>query len=282
MSSLNILSIVIATVHYIKNPLMKYLKASIFLLLSSLLFFTCTESSQKDVQNSALRKTGTQLVNFIADSSTDLKNIPGIYQGVFPCNDCDGMEQILFLKNNYTYKQVYLNVDSNKVFSTTNGEWKIQNNLIVLSKNNDYYVSFFPGEDSIYAVDIDGIKVQDPGLYALGRKEFGGSLDNWETEIKNGITFAGRGMDPGWILNIQNNIIYFKLRDAKKVLVAEKEAIERDEHSTTYHLTSNNKSWTVTIQDTFCKNGMSDAMYEYEVVVDYDGTQYLGCGTDLQ
>ena len=261
---------------------MKYLKASIILLLSSIGFFACIEYSKKEVQKTDLITKNVQEVNFIVDSISDLKNIIGVYQGIFPCHDCDGMEQILFLKNNHTYKQTYLNVDSNKVFSTSNGEWVIKNNQIVLSKNNDYYVSFAPREDSIFAVDIDGITVRYPEMYALGKKEFGGKIDNWENEIKNGITFAGRGMNPRWILNIKNNIIYFKLHDRKNVLVAEKEAIERDELTTTYHLTTNNKPWTVTIKDKFCKNGMSDAMYEYEVVVDYEGIQYEGCGTDLQ
>ncbi|MEO9021136.1 MAG: hypothetical protein ABI290_03310, partial [Ginsengibacter sp.] len=123
---------------------------------------------------------------------------------------------------------------------------------------------------------------RNPEMYALGKKVFAGNVRNWEAEIKKGITFAGRGMDPRWVMNIKNNIIYFKLHDQKKVLVAEKEAIERDEHSTTYHLTTNNKSWTVTIRDIFCKNGMSDDMYEYEVMVDFNGNHYLGCGIDLK
>ncbi len=261
---------------------MKYLKASILLLLSTLLFCACSEPSQKEVQKNAFKEATIQPVDIIIDSISDTMEIAGIYQGIFPCHDCAGMEQILFLKSNHTYKQAYVNVDSNMVFSTSNGEWEIQKNRIVLSKNSDYYVSFIRRDDSLYAVDIDGITVRNPEMYALGKKEFGGRLDIWETESKNGITFAGRGMDPGWVLNIKNNIIYFKLYDRKNVLIAEKEAIERDERSTTYHLTTNNKSWTVTIRDNFCKNGMSDAMYEYEVEVNYDGTRYFGCGTDLK
>lgn len=261
---------------------MKYFKASISLLLASLFFLSCSEPTQREVQKSTNEEAEVQPVNFSAESLFDSNDVTGIYQGVFPCHDCDGMEQILYLKKNLTYKQAYVNVDSNTVFSASHGEWNIQKNRIVLSKDSDYYISFVPQNDNLYAVDIDGITVKDPEMYALGKKKFGGELDNWETEIKNGITFAGRGMDPGWVLNIKNNIIYFKLHDQKNVLVAEKEAIERDENSTTYHLTTNNKSWTVTIKDNFCKNGMSDAMFEYEVVVDYNGIQYFGCGTDLQ
>ena len=260
---------------------MNYFKASILFMISPLLF-ACSNSTEKQMDKTTAKSIDLRPVNFSPDPITDSTNITGIYQGVFPCHDCDGMVQILFLKNNKTYKQAYVNIDSNKVFVTSNGEWKIENNRIVLSKNSDYYISFSPRNDSIYAVDIDGIQIKDPQMYALGKKEFGGALEKWETEIRNEITFAARGMEPKWILNIKNNIIYFKPHELKKVLVAEKEAIERDEYSTTYHLTTKNKSWTVTIKDTFCKNGMSDAMYEYEVVVDYDGIQYSGCGTDLQ
>ena len=261
---------------------MKYLKASILLLLSTLFIFSCSEPSKKGGQKPTYEEVPVQSVAFSTDSLFDRKDVAGIYQGVFPCHDCDGMEQILFLKEDFTYKQAYVNVDSNKVFSSSNGEWSIQNNRIVLSKDTDYYITFAQQDDSLFAVDIDGITIGNPRMYALGKKEFGGRLDNWESEIKNGITFAGRGMDLRWILNIKNNIIYFKLHDRKNVLVADKEAIERDGHSTIYHLTTDNKPWTVTIKDDFCKDGISDAMYEYEVVVDYDGTQYVGCGTDLK
>lgn len=276
------LSIVIAISKSIKTTPMKYLKASLSLLLLSLFFYSCSEPPKKEIQNSTNMEEDVQPVDFITDSLFDAKDIIGIYQGIFPCHDCDGMEQVLLLKENHTYKQAFVNVDSNKVISSSIGEWEIQQNRIVLSKDEDYYISFIHQNDSLYAVDIDGIQVKDPKMYALGEKEYGGKLDKWDSEMKNGITFAGRGIDPGWILNIRNNIIYFKLHDRKNVLVADKEAIERDEYSTIYHLTTDNKSWTVTIKDNFCKNSLSDAIYEYEVIVDYDGTQYPGCGTDLK
>ena len=261
---------------------MKYVKASIPLLLLTFFINTCSEPQKKEIQKREPEKADLNPFNFPFDAISDIENPEGIYQGNFPCKDCNGIEQILLIKENHTYKQAYINVDSNKILNTSNGKWQIQDNRIVLSKDNNYNISFVRKEDSLYAIDIDGIQLKQPELYSLKKESFAGDIKNWESEIKSGITFTGRGMDPDWYLNIKNNIIYFEVDHHNRVLVAEKEAIERDEYSTTYHLTTNNKNWTVTIKDHFCKNGMSDAIYEYEVIVNYDSIQYSGCGSDLK
>ena len=262
---------------------MKYLKAFIALLLFSSICFSCKESPKnKNEVETDYAEQHSQSPDFSMDSSVNTRTVTGIYQGIFPCNDCEGMEQILFLKNNFTYKQSYVNVDSNKVNSVSRGEWKIEGNRIILSKGNDYYISFIQKDDSLFAVDIDRIPLKNPGIYGLGKQEYAGNAPYWESERKKGISFAARGSDPSWILNIKNNIIYFKIRDRKKVLRAEKEKTGSDENATTYHLSTDNKPWTVTIKDQFCKNGLTEDIYEYGVAVQYDGHKYTGCGIDLK
>ncbi len=261
---------------------MKYLKASIALLLFSSVYFSCKESPIKESEKEPVYEDQFYPIDLSMDSSIDKQSVAGIYQGIFPCTDCDGMQQILFLKNNSTYKQAYINVDSNKVYSTSKGGWKIEGNRIILSKNNDYYISFSHRDDSLFAVDIDRIPLKDPILYGLGKQEYAGNAPYWEGERKKGISFAGRGINPSWILNIKNNIIYFKLPDRKNVLISEKEKTESDDSEITYHLSTDNKHWTVTIKNSFCKNGLSEDMYEYEVAVNYNGNEYTGCGIELK
>lgn len=260
---------------------MKYLKASIALLLFSSTYFSCKESPIKESEEEKIKEEQFHSIDFSLDSAIEKENVTGIYKGIFPCNDCDGMEQILFLKNNFTYKQAYVNVDSNKVYSTSTGEWKIEDNRIILSKGIDYYISFSQRNDSLFAVDIDRIKLKNPEMYALGKQEYAGDDLYWESEKKKGITFAGRGIEPSWALNIKNDIIYFKLLNTKTLLVSHKEKTESDDNEITYHLSTGNKNWTVTILNNFCKNGLSEGTYEYHVVVNYDGIEYSGCGIDL-
>ena len=262
---------------------MKYFKALIALLLFSTICFSCKESPKNESEEELdYAEQHLQSIGISMDSSIDIRSVTGIYQGIFPCNDCDGMQQILFLKNNFTYKQSYVNVDSNKVYSISKGEWKIEGNRIILSKDNDYYISFIQRDDSLFAVDIDRIPLKDPGIYGLGKKEYAGNESYWKEEGKKGISFGARGSDPSWILNIKNNIVYFKLHDRKNILIDEKEKIELNENETTYHLSTDNIHWTVTIKDQFCKNRLNEDMYEYEVLINYNGQEYTGCGIDLK
>ena len=114
--------------------------------MALLLFFTiyvsCNESPLKERRKDPIKEESFQSIDFSMNAPIDTQSVAGIYQGIFPCNDCEGMEQILFLEPNSRYKQAYMNVDSNTVSSTSKGEWKIEGNRIILSKNNDYYISF--------------------------------------------------------------------------------------------------------------------------------------------
>lgn len=261
---------------------MKYLNASITLLLFCTFHLSCNESPVKERIVLPYDNTQSQSIGFLIDSSVDIHPVAGIYQGIFPCNDCEGMEQILFLKPDSSYKQAYVNVDSNTVFSKSKGEWKIKGNRIILAKNNEHPISLSQRNDSLFVMDIDRIPLKNPERYGLGKQVYSGDRSYWKNEKKKGISFAGRGSDPAWILNIKNNIIYFKLQDNKNVVISEKEKFESTEDNTTYHLTTNNSHWTVTIIDHFCTYGLSEDIYEYQVVINYNGKKYVGCGIDLQ
>lgn len=261
---------------------MKYSKTSMSILIFSFICFSCKESSIKINEEKPVYEEQYHPTDFSLDSGIDIHSVAGIYQGIFPCTDCDGMEHMLFLRDNYTYKQAYVNVDSNKVYSTSTGDWKIVGNRIILSKENKYYISFNQRNDSLFAVDIDLIPIKNPGIYALGKQKYAGEDPYWKEERKKGITFAGRGSDPSWILNIKNDILYFKFQDHKNGLISEKEKTNSDDKEITYHLSTDNKPWSVTIKNNFCKNGLSDDMFEYEVVVHYNGYDYTGCGINLK
>ena len=261
---------------------MKYLNSSITLLLFCLFYLSCIQSPEKERIVQRIDNTLSQSIGFLMDSSINMQSIAGIYQGVFPCNDCEGMEQLLFLKPDSSYKQAYINVDSNTVFSKSKGQWKIEGNRIILSKNLKHQISLSLRNDSLFVMDIDRIPLKNPKRYGLGKQVYSGDRYYWKKEKKKGISFAARGSDPAWILNIKNNIIYFKLQDHKNVVMSEKEKAELTEDNTTYLLNTNNKHWTVTISDHFCTNGLSEDIYEYQVEVNYNGNKYVGCGIDLQ
>lgn len=263
---------------------MKFYRETLTVLLITFTFLSsCQPAEEKEDQN-AMTETQEQALQDTTNfpETYNSEQVAGFYQGTFPCNDCEGMEQLLLLKKNGTYKQAFTNVDSNIVKSHSSGTWTMQGNQVTLMENNQNKLIFGYVNDDLMAISIDGVMINDPSKYILVKKSFAGYFNEWENEKNKGTLFVAHGNEPFWNLNIKNGLVSFKASDWKKDLTARNVQIEKINNSTIYNLKSNGKEWKVTVIDRFCNDGMSDLIYEYHVVVHYEGKEYFGCGVDFK
>jgi uncharacterized lipoprotein NlpE involved in copper resistance len=85
----------------------------------------------------------------------------GIYSGVLPCADCEGIEVILELGpgDSYIRKSTYLGKDDNQVFESSGTfAWNEAGNTITLSEEeapNQYFV----GENVLFHLDMEGNRI---------------------------------------------------------------------------------------------------------------------------
>jgi heat shock protein HslJ len=116
------------------------------LLVLSLLLVSCSRKSQEQIQ---LTDTNTSKISL---------DWVGTYKGVLPCDDCDGIETILYLFNDMTYhiKQVYLGKKLSDFEKYGSFSWNKEGNQIELGNIEDEPKKYIIRENSIVQLDKEG------------------------------------------------------------------------------------------------------------------------------
>ena len=209
--------------------------------------------------------------------------LPGIYRGTFPCNDCDGIQQTILFKKDNTYRQEQVETGKNRAPKTGNGIWRVENNNVHLTQNDDSEILFLFKNDTLFAQKINNVSIIDSSKYRLIKRLLASENKASEIKRKEGVDFMGIGNEPFWQLNITSSkTVSFKMPDWKTAVVAPLESLIENSDSLVYHLVTNKTNWSVTVLPQFCDDGMSDFLYEYRVNVVYNGVVYKGCGVMLK
>lgn len=212
----------------------------------------------------------------IADSS-----VIGVFQGVFPCVNCDGIQQTVLFYKDHTYAQEQIKWDKNEEATRGRGQWRINGNTIELFQNKQLVAEMIAKGDSLFATKISGIPLKDSGKYLITKHQLAGDQPIWRKKKLKGIDFVGMGNEPFWNVEIKGTLVSFKLMNWKKSIYASMGEMEKNIDSTAYYLKTGNKDWSLKILPHLCRDGMSDFIYEYKVEVIYDGKTYKGCGIKL-
>jgi uncharacterized membrane protein/uncharacterized lipoprotein NlpE involved in copper resistance len=265
----------------------------LYFLAVFLIFHSCDNGSTRqdsiaDTSNVSVTDTTRvqDTVIFLKDSTAATSfadSLPsGAYQGMFPCKGCEGIQQTIVFNDDKTYKQEQLVWGKDAVPKTSQGTWKRKSGQIELSQNDKTAIILIKKNDSLIAVNINGVLVNDSSKYILTKRKLAARNAVWNKKRSQGIDFTGLGNEPFWTLEIDNEkFILFKAADWKKAVIVpvEKPVVNKD--STLYKLKTDTTNWTVAIFPQFCTDGMSDYLYQYKVKVNYNGTLYKGCGVML-
>ena len=122
----------------------------IFTLLS-LLFCSCNSSTKKTTQNNDEN----------AHNSNNSLDWAGIYSGILPCADCEGMrETVIYLKmdGSFIMNVKHLGESDESVETVGIVKWNSEGNTITLSGNDetDTPEKYFVGEEQLFYLDADG------------------------------------------------------------------------------------------------------------------------------
>lgn len=130
----------------------------IFLILS------CQKSNQSDeiIVDDAMFETDEMTEEF-EDEHNALNSLDfmGIYSGVLPCADCEGIETTIELGsgNSYVKKIIYLGKDDQQIVETGGTfTWNEAGNTITLNEEempNQYFV----GENVLFHLDMEGNRI---------------------------------------------------------------------------------------------------------------------------
>ncbi len=126
------------------------------IILMSLIVLTFISCNKKVVD----AQSKTEVVTDSHSSKTAV-DIIGVYSGVLPCADCEGIETILTIKDetNYLLTTKYLNKQTQAIERKGTYTWNDKGNTITLSGNKDMPNQFFVGENQVTQLDLKGNKI---------------------------------------------------------------------------------------------------------------------------
>ena len=128
-------------------------------------FFLVVSCAKKD-KNETTDITVVDSTEVVVNDDHNAKNsldYMGMYQGILPCADCEGIETSILLEDdkNYVLKTNYLG----KKNSTTNEvrgvySWNEEGNTIILAGIENAPNRYFVGENYLKQLDMDGNKIE--------------------------------------------------------------------------------------------------------------------------
>jgi len=115
-------------------------------------------------QNKKVEVTTQEAENFSGfdeEHNAELSlDIAGVYEGILPCADCEGIrtELVLNENGNYLMKMTYLG--RNTTFEE-NGKWEVKKNTLTLfdAQSETSSIKYFVGENFIKQLDQEGNEI---------------------------------------------------------------------------------------------------------------------------
>ncbi len=149
-------------------------KTSLFITLLVIALMSCTNKSNKQTDEN---QDTIPIDQSMIDSHTSEMSLDwaGVYTGVMPCADCEGIETIIELKDNHTYVAHYNYLgkpgDDNKFTNEGTFTWDILGNTITLQSDNQTS-QYKVGENHIILLGADGeVNTGELADYYILKKE---------------------------------------------------------------------------------------------------------------
>lgn len=132
-------------------------KTSLFFVLS---LFVMSCNNKIKTNETDISTNPTPVDGHTAQNALDYM---GIYKGLMPCADCEGIETTLELVNetNYTLKTVYLGKKMPAKFNSEGTySWNEAGNTITLSNSKDAPNQYFVAENALIQLDVNGKQIK--------------------------------------------------------------------------------------------------------------------------
>jgi len=128
---------------------MKVRILTLVIIAISFCLFSCNSSEKKNYSISTMAANSKVSVDW-----------EGMYSGIIPCADCEGIFIVVILNENSTYEMTmsYLGKDF-EVTSEGSFSWNEQGSIITLNKEEEGMKMFKVGENRIIMLDIHGNEI---------------------------------------------------------------------------------------------------------------------------
>ncbi len=236
----------------------------------------------------------------------------GIWLGMLPCADCDGIDYQLNLKNDFTFKQKSVYKGKDEEILIDDGNWSFESDSIISVEGSDDRKLFLIAGKELIMLDQDGNKIEssfkekyylhkDPSTIKEIKEveevkdinplretiELNSSY--YQEKFLNGVDFIARGNEPNWTLEIdfEKFMSFATMYDTKLNAPAVKGIKTQDSDVTLYRSKTDSGELVITLIKDNCQDNMSGEKFPYKVRVeakssdDVNYKTFEGCGKFL-
>jgi uncharacterized membrane protein len=258
--------------------------ASLLLLLVALACSQPKEPPPPTVITDTL-KAGSARDTVFIDSSEGAPVLSGFFQGMLPCDGCEGIQHTLLFYGDRLYRAEVLRWAPKASPQIHAGQWAWQDSTIVLYEQGQVIGRYRLADTNTLLSLTDTATFKTTVNRRLARKNAATDNEAWTRRQMLGIDFYGLGNEPFWNIEIDHDkFIRLQLADRKQPIVFPPVMPASHADSVVYQAAPSGKnkdSLSVLITKRFCSDGMSDYLYAYRVYVRYGKQQFQGCGVFL-
>jgi len=236
----------------------------------------------------------------------------GVWVGVLPCTDCEGIDYTVNFKNDFTFKQKFVFKGKDEEFVIDEGEWSFASDSVIELASYDYAKSFIISGKKLIMLDEYGDRFESSveAKYSLHKDastvkeiedvenikdinpveqivEMNPSL--YQEKYLQGIDFVARGNEPNWTLemDLEKSFAFITMDDIKITTPAAEGVKAKDSDITLYRAKTDNGELVITVIKADCQDNMSGEKFTYKVRVeakssaDQNYKTFDGCGKFL-
>ncbi len=240
----------------------------------------------------------------------DPKNVTfltnGIWLGMLPCADCEGIDYQINLKNDYTFKQKSVYKGKSEEIFIDEGRWGFVSDSVIAVSGNDDYKMFLIQQNHLVMLDQDGNKIESSfeDRYHLSKDDgtvkeivrvkpiedaVEMNLNYYQEKFLSGVDFIARGNEPNWTLEIdlEKSMSFAAMYDIKVKTPAVEGIKAQDSDVALYTAKTDSGELVITVIKDKCQDNMSGEYFPYKVRVEAkspaDSTYktFEGCGRFL-
>lgn len=207
------------------------------------------------------------------------RRVMGVYTGVTPCADCEGIYTRLEFIDSVTYikSSNYLGKSNQPFFDM--GEWHIQNDSVLALNAHGNTQLYLHEGSNIVLLNQEGKRIQGPlaNFYKLAKGE-PEKNKHFTSQKAAGVDFVAHGNEPSWSIEIdfeQNLILRTLDLDS---LAAPINKVSSEGSTTILSMRLQEDTLKVRLSPTGCMNDMSGAYSDYSVEIISKELNGRGCG----
>lgn len=206
------------------------------------------------------------------------------YYGILPCADCPGIETVVTIFGNHTFRlqQVYLDRNQEKAI-ITDGVIKQVKKSLIFYDDKRIVLRANQLQQQLQVLDQEGKAITGKLAtnYLLQTKKIR-NKDGWKAAYHKGVDLIGMGTEPFWSIEIdREGMIQFSNPDISKPLRFAYLAPQINTREQVYLLNNGKDSGTVVFRQQVSSDGMSDDLYPHQVLLTLNQKQYKGVGVVL-